>query len=271
MAQFSVKSGNLQDIINIEGKLARDLDNLGEEIHDLSSSLGFRVAAKADISRRLRDAADSVAACWSGMNGMMSGLQNVSSRYDNSENSIIRNLNGGNAVGQDDVPGDSMSFSEKESGSPDWLGLLWKGIGTFGGGGKLIGALGKVATTDKSGIAKWADFISDINKSGWKIGDAIKLCTNEPDVSWLEAIFGLNKHGFLNSIKNSGLSWQQRALHGADYGFKHTLRELKTTKGLVKQGTESVITRSIRTVRYLLTEQLWKPFQKLLLTGEKIF
>ena len=254
MAQFSVKSNRLQDIINIEEKLAGNLDRAEEEIHNVSRSLGFQIAAKKDISRRLRDAADSAAACWSGMNRMASALQDVCSKYENSENIIIVNLNGGDTevqgtgeggeilsgaglAGGGGGGGGGRVIPGEESGFPEWVDWLWKSVGVFGGGGKLIGAIGKYATGNDSTVAKWADLISDINKSGWKIADAIKLCKEEPEIAWWRSIFGFNKNKFLESINESTLNWQQKGQHGWDYGIKHTLREFKTTKGRIKQGT----------------------------------
>ncbi len=241
MAQFSVKSNSLQDIINIEERLAGNLDRIGEEIHNVSRSLGFQIAAKEDISRQLRDAADSAAACWSGMNGMASALQGVCSKYENSENTIIANLNGGNAEVQGvgsggGGGGGGRGIPSEANGFPEWMEWLWKGVGVFGGGGKLVGAIGKFVTSNDSTAAKWADLVSDVNKSGWKIADAIKLSKKEPEIAWWRSVFGFNKNSFLESIGESTLNWQQKAQHGWDYGIKHTLREFKTTKGQIKQG-----------------------------------
>ena len=140
MAQFTVKSNSLQDIITIEEKLSGSLDSLGEEIHSISNSLGFRVAAKADIMHRLRDAADNVEECWSGMNNMASALQGVCSKYESSENNLIWNLNGGNAKVQGNgSEGDGVGGRMIPSGA---------GSGGGGGGGRGI-------PSEENGIFDW--------------------------------------------------------------------------------------------------------------------
>lgn len=227
MAQFSVKPENAKVTAGTESRLILELSSLESEIRVINSQLGFQVAAKANIRNRLSSAADRVSGYRNSMSSMHSALQNVIDTYDQTEKKITGNTNVETSKIQN-VSGNSLESSTD-------LSLLWKAVGAFGPAGKIVSTAGKVITGDRESGATWAKAASDIWKSGWKIGDVVKKCSDDTDVKWWEAIVGINKNSFLTSISKSNLSWQERALCGWNKGIKGTLREFKTTKGLVKQ------------------------------------
>lgn len=224
MAQFSVKKNNIDSVINTEEDLAQKLSGLENEIRSVSNSLGFSLASSANIRGRLKGTADNVSAHRATMNNMRSALQNTMNVYERTENAIIGNLNVGKA-----------KTHNEENAKPPNLDLLWKGIGAFGSVGKVVSAVGKFATGDKGSAVTWVKGVSDSWKAGWKIADTVKTCNKHTDIQWWKAALGLNKNSFLKNISESGLSWQQKAMHGWDKGIKGTIREFKKTDGFIKQ------------------------------------
>ena len=93
MAQFSVKKNKVDSVISEEGKLANELSSLEREIRDIGNSLGFQVAAKANIRNRLSSAANSISAHCTDMNNMRSALQDTINAYERTEGTILGNLN----------------------------------------------------------------------------------------------------------------------------------------------------------------------------------
>lgn len=97
MAQFSVKKNNIDSVISAEGKLANELSSLESEIRGIGNSLGFQVAANANIRNRLNSAANSVSAHRTAMNNMRSALQNTINVYERTENTILGKKSSGRA------------------------------------------------------------------------------------------------------------------------------------------------------------------------------
>ena len=91
MAQFSVKPDSAKLSVSEEKRIARELRSLESDIRSISNSLGFQLAAKANIQNRLRGAANRISAHQGGMSSMHSALQNVINSYERIENMIAGN------------------------------------------------------------------------------------------------------------------------------------------------------------------------------------
>lgn len=120
MAQFSVKKNIIDSAINAEGKLANELSSLENEIRSVSGSLGFKLAANANIRNRLNSTANKVSAHRVSANRLRSALQDTVNAYDRSENTIIGNLNVKDAMMQN-TPGLGYIGSGFGEGILHWL------------------------------------------------------------------------------------------------------------------------------------------------------
>lgn len=236
MAQFSVKTNNTKSTIETENDLARELANIESEIRGVRNSLGFQVASKANIQTRLNNTANKVSEHKAGMNIMSAALQNTVNRYEHAENTIIGNINVGNAKiqnvsGDYDVSG-GYDESKEEKKESKYLDVLWKAVGAFGAGGKVVSTVGKFLTSDKEPAAKWAGLFYDGWKTGWKIGDAVEKCKENTNVKWWKELFGINSDSVLTSIPKTNTDWKSRAVQGWGKKVDKSVEELKTVKGV---------------------------------------
>lgn len=96
MAQFSVKTNYIQSAKDAENRIAGELNRVESEIREISRSLGFKLAASANIRGRLNDSASSVSSHRGAVNRMSTGLVNAVNAYERAESAIISNLSGVN-------------------------------------------------------------------------------------------------------------------------------------------------------------------------------
>lgn len=199
MAQFSVKKNNIDSVIDAERKLAGELNSLEDEIRSIGNSLSFKVAAKANIRNRLSSAANSVSAHRSAMNNMRSALQDTVNTYERTEDTILGNLNVGNAKAQN-ASGDG--YEDEANWKKEALDWLWKGVGIFGPVGKISSGIGKFVAGDKGTTTTWAKAIKDVGKGTLGLVKATKEANTKAD--WLKQVFGLNKKPLETGIKIKG-------------------------------------------------------------------
>lgn len=234
MAQFSVKPDNIYPAADAEDKIVRELDKLESEIRHISTSLGFRSSAKVNIQRRLNGAAGRISGHRGSMNSMRSALCSVADVYNRTEDRIADRLDVGNVPIQN-VQEERCNNKVGQVPKKTDLSGLWKIVGAFGPGGKVVSTVCKAVTSDKEPIAKWADAASGMWKAVCKTADAVKKCKKDSDVNWMKEIFGLNKDSILKDIKKTDSGRFQKALQGWNKKIKGELGEFKTNYGRVKQ------------------------------------
>jgi len=199
MAQFSVKKNNIDSVIDAESKLVSELSSLESEIRSVSNSLGFQIAAKANIRNRLNNAVTSVSAYRIAMNGMRSALQDTTNVYNRTENTILGNLNVGNAKAQN---ASEDGYEEEANWKKEALDWLWKGVGIFGPIGKISSGIGKFVAGDKGTTTTWAKAMKDVGKGTLGLVKATKEANTK--AGWLKQVFGLNKKPLETGIKIKG-------------------------------------------------------------------
>ena len=190
MAQFSVKKNNIDLGIDAESKLASELNSLERDIRNISSSLGFQIAAKANIRNRLNSVAGSVSAHRTAMNNMSSALQDTINAYERTENTILGNLNVGNAKVQkaSGICYLGSGHEEDDGWEKKALNWLWKSVGVFGPTGKISSGIGKFVTGDKGTTTTWAKAVKDVGKGVLGLVKATKEADTKAD--WFRQIFG---------------------------------------------------------------------------------
>lgn len=204
MAQFSVKKNNIDSVINTENKLASELSYLERDICKISSSLSFQIAVKTNIRNRLNSAAGSVSAHRTAMNNMCSALQDTINAYERTENTILGDLNVGNAKVQNasGICYLGSGHEEDDGWEKKALDWLWKGIGVFGPTGKVSSGIGKFVTGDKGTTTTWAKAVKDVGKGVLGLVKATKEADTKAD--WFRQIFGLNEKSLKTRIKIKG-------------------------------------------------------------------
>lgn len=204
MTQFSVKKNNIDSVINAENKLVSELSSLESEIRSVSNSLGFQIAAKANIRNRLNNTVISVSAHRTAMNGMRSALQDTINVYNRTENTILGNLNVGNAKAQNasGICYLGSGHEEDDGWEKKALDWLWKGVGVFGPTGKITSGIGKFVTGDKATTTTWAKAVKDVGKGVLGLVKATKEADTKAD--WFKQIFGLNEKSLETGIKIKG-------------------------------------------------------------------
>lgn len=226
MAEFTVKPKNMKLTIDEELRLARELSEIESDIRNIGNSLSFRIASGFNLRVRLINASNKASAHRSNMSSMGHSLQSVSNAYERAENTILGNINVGNAKAQ-------SSGVAEESADKGWLEENWEWLKEFAGAVGPVG--GAVAVIGDLCMTDWAEAASDFWDTAWDFGDAVKMCKENTDIKWWKALTGLVPDEFLTSISKSNLSWTQRAAHGWDKGIKGTLREFKNLPGGIKQ------------------------------------
>ncbi len=199
MAQFSVKQNNIDSVIDAESKLASELCRLESEIRSVRNSLGFQIAAKANIRNRLNNAATSLSVQRIAMSGMRSALQDTINAYNRTENTILGNLNVGNAKAQYASEDSYEEGTNRKKADWEWL---WKGVGIFGSIGKICSGIGKFVAGDKGTTTTWAKAMKDVGKGTLGLVKATKEADTKVD--WLKQAFGFNKKPLETEIKIKG-------------------------------------------------------------------
>jgi hypothetical protein len=233
MAQFTVKIRNAERTANEEYNLADELALIELNIFKIQKNLSFSVKSKSNIQAKLHRAEQQVAVYRGNMKKMYSTLDDILSKYDNTEIAILK----GNVKAKT-----GKALASKE---------VWSTIGSVGILGNLTSAAYGIATADNV-CAAWVKGIKSVWNSSFSIGKAVVKSQKDPSVTWTKALAGLKKNDadipawkaltstytdpFLNSISKSNLTVAQRAQAGWSKGIKGTLRKFNTTKGRVQQG-----------------------------------
>lgn len=266
MEKYTVTLSGLTQRIEEEQKMAGTLTKLAANILVVSTSLSFQVQRRENLKNTLRRLVDEVDYYSSGMREMHAALSNVRSEYEKTERQICRQSHE-STVGEvrAEFLGVHAEIDGESEGSEkaDWS-LLWKAVGGAGPVGKAISTIGQVVTGNNgsttaweidcglfsisSSTATWMKGASDAWSTGWKIADTVKKCKKDPSISWLEAALGLNKNSFLKGMSQSNLSLAERVMHGKDKVLKGLQRELKTTKGRIKQVGSTVFSFAVNAV-----------------------
>lgn len=222
--QFMINPDKLSRRVSELDSIEGELGNIASGIEDIISTNAIQMGSYNQVRRVLRNTRQNIGVISENTAQMNDGLQNAINEYKIHEQSICEHAGHGGGNGA----------TVSESKGVDWMSLLWKTVGTAGAVGKGVSTIGKFLTGDKTAAA-WAGLVSGGWSTGWKIGDAVKKCSKNPEVKWYKEIFGFNKNSFLKSTQVSKLSRSQKALRGWNEGFDKTLRELETGAGRVKQ------------------------------------
>lgn len=239
MAQFSIKPDNALKAVTEEEKFILELGSFGEEIQHIRNSLGFRVMSSANIRSRLKCAADKIEDSQNSMRGMKFALNDSLNLYNNTENTILGNVNIRNGIEIKGIHGGTLHI-DAPGKMPDlktdnWWEAVNPWIGAMGAAGSAGVLIGDFLTGDITTGATWADLAKDSWDMGWDIGDVVKTCRDDTSVKWWKEVLGLNADDFLESIKDANLSSAQKFKHGLGKGIKGSLREFKTAGGAVKE------------------------------------
>ncbi len=199
MAQFSVKQNNIDSVIDAERKLVSELCRLESEVRSVRNSLGFQIAAKANIRNRLNNAVTSLSVQRIAMSDMRSALQDTINAYNRTENTILGNLNIENVKVQH---ASEDSYEEETDQKKVDLEWLWKGVGIFGPIGKICSGTGKLTVGDKGTTTTWAKAVKDVGKGTLGLVKATKETNTKVD--WLKHAFGFNEKPLETEIKIKG-------------------------------------------------------------------
>jgi len=91
MAQFSVKTKQARAQAADEFQMARELESMEDSVRSISNNLGFKIASKANIRARLRNAASRIDGHQRDMRRMNAALTNILDDYDKTEQRLLGN------------------------------------------------------------------------------------------------------------------------------------------------------------------------------------
>ena len=86
MARIYVEPAKVRRSAQDELDLARELDALSREVSQIRSNLRYKIAGREQISARLQETAEQIAKEAASTRGISSGLQQILTQYEQTEN-----------------------------------------------------------------------------------------------------------------------------------------------------------------------------------------
>lgn len=163
MEQFSVDLSKLNQRIEEEQNIAKNLTEVGTRLRGIGSSLGFQVRSSSGIQSALKQLAEETDGYGSGMLKLQESLKNIQNYYRTTEQSICG-----------DQPENSVTTPTTDAGF-NWKisGTIWKLVENFGVVGKFASMFGTLATEGVDyknllgGAKKFVTIVGDLAQNAY--------------------------------------------------------------------------------------------------------
>ncbi|MGN9106671.1 hypothetical protein ACTM90_09990 [Oliverpabstia intestinalis] len=172
-------------------KVARELQNISEEVSYVNHNLSWQISSRSQIKAKLNDYSAYIGTMQSRTGGLSAALQSVSQQYQNTEKKLGAVAIKGESTQRPDTSGTTQEKEENEEKpekKPLWSWSdTWKLAGQFGITGATVAVIGELITggrSVKNGLKTGKNILSLIEKIG--------KAASKPSFDW-RTLFGFDQ------------------------------------------------------------------------------
>lgn len=223
MPYFMLKTSNLADPIQDEYAYSEKLKSYSTILSDVLKNIGISSKYSSAYKSRIKGIVNQINEHVNKMDSVASTLEAVRIEYIKAEKSIIEKVGGQSTV--------SKPIDQKDKTVSD---IVKKVISKAGTVGAVVGTVMTIAGREEFKLVDLAKDVKAIWSTGFKVFDTIGKGISpqkRTECDWAKELLGLGKGSSLQKILRSSLSKGEKVKNAAASSWKHSLRELGTTKG----------------------------------------